>query len=181
VVIDPTIKIQPTVSQSQDVMILSDSATSNFDGSWRLSVGTTSTGVARSLLKFPLSTIPAGTNQDSAQLQVDYDQDHTTSGTTVTVEAHRATAAWDETTATWGNASGNVGELGNNSELVDDGDTGKTAANGQWPYSTNTALTQYARSDPTAEERCSPSGRRTGCRSTCSPRGRPRTRSMRTQ
>jgi hypothetical protein len=77
VVIDPTIKIGPTPSQSQDVM-LSDSAGTNFEGNGRLSVGTTSTGVARSLVKFPLGTMPANTTLDSAQLQLHYDQTFTT-------------------------------------------------------------------------------------------------------
>ncbi|TYB50915.1 DNRLRE domain-containing protein [Nonomuraea sp. PA05] len=140
VVIDPTIKIAPTPSVSQDTMIVSDSPGTNFDGSWRLSTGTSSVGVSRALLKFPLTGVPSGTKIDSAQLQVYYDQDIQTStgvSNNVTLEAHRATAAWDETTATWNSAKNLTGELGGNTEVVDDGDPGKTAATGSWPVSTS--------------------------------------------
>jgi RHS repeat-associated protein len=148
VVVDPTVKLQPLPENAQDVLIESDAPTSNFNDSWRLSVGTLSSAVARSLVKFPLTGIPANTPIDSADLQLYYDQNFATSTTNptpaMTIEAHRATAAWDETTATWGNASNNVGELGTNTELVDDGTAGKTVRVGSWPVSTNTTLTQYA-------------------------------------
>ncbi len=71
VVIDPTIKIAPTPSQSQDVMLLS-----------------------------------------TAQLQLHYDQTHTRNDTAVTIETHRMTLAWSESTATWSSSSSGVGELG---------------------------------------------------------------------
>ncbi|MEV0663872.1 DNRLRE domain-containing protein [Actinomadura luteofluorescens] len=132
VVIDPTIKIAPTPTQSQDTMISSDGPTQNYDDNWRLSVGTTNTGKSRALLKFPLDQIPAGTQIDSAQLQLYYDQNHTSSTNAVTLEARRATQAWDETTATWNSANGITGELSGNTEQVDDGDPGKTALNGTW-------------------------------------------------
>jgi RHS repeat-associated protein len=112
VLIDPTIKLAPTPSQSQDVMLLSDSASSNFEGNGRLSVGTTATGIARSLIKFDLSTIPANTALATAQLQLHYDETHTRNDTAVTVEAHRMTLAWSESTATWTSSSSGVGELG---------------------------------------------------------------------
>ena len=137
VVIDPTVRIAPTPTESQDTMILSETPTTNYDSSWRLSVGTTEAGTARSLLRFPLTGIPAGTRIDSAQLQLYYDQHHTTNAQTVTLEARRATAGWDETTATWSNASTNVGELGNNTAQVDDGDFWQHAVNGTWPYATS--------------------------------------------
>ncbi|GAA5346868.1 hypothetical protein PLACP1_30290 [Planifilum fimeticola] len=76
VTIDPTIIIQPTPTESQDAMILSGAdADSNFDTSWRLSVGTTSTYVARSLVKFNLSGIEKGTQLDAARVELYYDQD----------------------------------------------------------------------------------------------------------
>ncbi|MBO0885651.1 MAG: DNRLRE domain-containing protein, partial [Mycobacterium sp.] len=143
VVVDPTIKLQPLPENAQDVMIESD-VTSNLNSSYRLSVGTLSSAVARSLVKFPISGVPAGTVIDSADLQMYYDQNFGDSTPAETIEAHQATAAWDETTATWSNASDNVGALGANNELVDDGTGGKTAAVGAWPASTNTALTQFA-------------------------------------
>ncbi len=112
VVIDPTVKIAPTPSQSQDVMLLSTSPTSNFEGNGRLSVGTTATGIARSLIEFDLSTIPANTTLATAQLQLHYDQTHTRNDTAVTIETHRMTLAWAESTATWNSSSSGVGELG---------------------------------------------------------------------
>jgi hypothetical protein len=92
VVIDPTIKIEPTPTQSQDVRIYSGSPTTNFDGSWPLSVGTTSSAVYRSLVSFPLTGVPAGTVLDSAQLKLYYDQTHTDWQYNVPIEAHRVTA-----------------------------------------------------------------------------------------
>lgn len=144
VTVDPTITIAPTPSQSEDVMISSDDASANHDGSWRLSVGNTSTGSSRALLRFGLSGIPAGTKLDSADLKLYYDQTHTTGSDEVELEAHRATGAWTESGATWNNAKDLTGELSGTSVLVDDGDSGTTAAQGAWPTSTNTAYTQYA-------------------------------------
>lgn len=153
VVIDPTIRIVPTPTVSQDTMILSEpnAANSNFESSWRLSVGTTPVdpaqnnqyGIARSLLKFPVD-IPQGTKIDSAHLQLYYDQSHTTASPAVTLEAHAATAFWSETSATWNNANNNVGALGSYSSLTDDGDTWWTAVTGTWPYSTNSSQTTHA-------------------------------------
>jgi hypothetical protein len=133
VAIDPTIKIQPTATQAQDVMVTSDEPDRNHDGSWRLSVGTTGAGSARSLLNFDLAGIPAGTQLDSAQLQVYYDQDHTTGANDVAIEARRVTVPWTAGTATWNSVNNGFAEMGHNQELVDNADTGKTAVNGQWP------------------------------------------------
>ncbi|WOX26456.1 DNRLRE domain-containing protein [Streptomyces solicathayae] len=144
VTIDPTIAIAPPPSQAQDVMISSDGPSDNYDTSWRLSVGNTTTGSSRALVKFPLGAVPAGTKLDSADLQLYYDQTHTTNADEVRLEAHRATASWNEATATWNSAQGITGELSGTSVLVDDGDTGTTAAKGAWPVSGNTAYTQYA-------------------------------------
>jgi hypothetical protein len=98
---------------------------------------------ARSLLKFPLDEIPAGVKVDGARLGVYFDQTHTTGGNDVTIAAHRATGAWDESTATWTNTSSLLGELSGTSVQADDGDAGTTAATGTWPASGST-LTQYA-------------------------------------
>jgi RHS repeat-associated protein len=141
VVVDPTIVLQPLPENSQDAMIESDTPTSNYESSWRLSVGTTSGGVARSLVKFPVN-IPTGTHILSADLQMYYDQTFGPDTQDATIEAHRATAPWDETTATWNNASSNVGELGYYRVYVDNGVSGHTAAVGAWPATTST-LGQY--------------------------------------
>jgi RHS repeat-associated protein len=138
VVIDPTITIAPSPSQSQDAMVLSDQPSANFNTSWKLSAGrTSSTANARSLIKFPLSEIPSGTEIDSARLEMYFDQAHTTGGTNAQIGVYRATGAWDETTATWSNTSSLVGEQSATTVQVDDEDAG-TAAVGVWPTSGTT-------------------------------------------
>ncbi|NNJ07593.1 DNRLRE domain-containing protein [Streptomyces sp. PKU-MA01144] len=143
VVIDPTITIAPSPSTAQDAMVLSDQPSLNFDTSWKLAAGKTDTGIARSLITFPLNEVPAGTKIDSARLEMYFDQAHTTNGNNVTIGAYRATGAWDESTANWSNTSSLVGELSGTSVQVDDGDGGTTAAVGTWPAS-GSSLTQYA-------------------------------------
>lgn len=135
--IDPTITIAPNAAASQDTMVLSDQPSVNFNNTWKLSAGKTDTGIARSLVKFPLTGIPAGTTIDAARLELYYDQSHTTNGNDVTMEAHRATGAWDEATATWSNTSSLSGELSGTTVQIDDGDTG-TAAVGEWPKAATT-------------------------------------------
>jgi RHS repeat-associated protein len=132
VVIDPTVSIAPIGGESQDTMVLSDQPDAEFGQSWKLSVGKTDVGVARSLLQFPLDEIPQGVDVKSARLEVHYDQNHTTGANDVTIEAHRATGPWDESTANWSNTSDLVGELSGTTVQIDDGDKG-TAASGEWP------------------------------------------------
>ncbi|MCX5232014.1 DNRLRE domain-containing protein [Streptomyces sp. NBC_00233] len=144
VTVDPTISIAPTPTTAQDVMISSDGPATNYNDNWRLSVGNTTTGTSRALLRFPLTGVPAGTKLDSADLKLYYDQTHTTGDTEVQLEAHRATQAWTEEQATWNSANALTGELSGTAVVVDDGDTGRTAAVGAWPASGNTAYTQYA-------------------------------------
>lgn len=144
VTVDPTISIAPTPTTARDVMISSDGPGTNYDDNWRLSVGNTSTGSSRALLRFPLTGVPAGTKLDSADLKLYYDQTHTAGDTEVRLEAHRATQAWTEDQATWNNAGTFTGELSGTAVVVDDGDAGRTAAVGAWPASGNTAYTQYA-------------------------------------
>ncbi|WP_251063536.1 MULTISPECIES: DNRLRE domain-containing protein [unclassified Streptomyces] len=112
-------------------MVLSDQPSTNFDSTWKLSAGKTDTGIARSLIKFPLGEIPAGTQIDTARLEMYFDQAHTTNANDVTIGAYRATGAWDES-STWSNTSTLVGELSGTSVQVDDGDAGTTAAVGTW-------------------------------------------------
>ncbi|MFB7359003.1 DNRLRE domain-containing protein [Streptomyces gardneri] len=140
VVIDPTITITPIASVSEDTMVLSDQPAVNFNNTWKLSVGKTDTGIARSLIKFPLSEIPAGVKVDAARLSLYYDQSHITNANSVVLEAHRATGAWSEagaTPANWSNTSALVGELSGTTVSLDDGDAG-TAAVGEWPKGTTT-------------------------------------------
>ncbi|GGM19757.1 DNRLRE domain-containing protein [Micromonospora yangpuensis] len=139
VVIDPTIKVQPQVGQAQDGMINKYAPTENYDTLWRLSVGvnevtSSTTATFRSLVKFPLTEVPAGTQLDSAQLRMHFDQ--TTSNDAdqyaVPVDAHRVTAPWAENTVTWNSINTALGEVGSNTEQVDNADPGKTAATGSW-------------------------------------------------
>ncbi len=144
VTIDPTLSIAPTPTTAQDVMIPSDGPATNYDDNWRLSVGNTSTGTSRALIRFPVGSIPAGTKLDSADLKMYFDQTHTTGDTEVRLEAHRATQSWSEGTATWNSTNAITGELSGTSVVVDNGEAGRTAAVGAWPASGNTAYTQYA-------------------------------------
>ena len=147
VTVDPTLAIAPTPSESQDTMILSSAAGTNFNDTWRMSAGLDSAGnAARALVRFGLSGVPAGTKLEDARLQLYYDQTHTgvSAGAPVTLGAYRATAAWTAGGANWSNANGIVGEQAGSTTLVDDGDAGATAAQGAWPSSGNAAFTQYA-------------------------------------
>ncbi|MFC0032530.1 DNRLRE domain-containing protein [Micromonospora chaiyaphumensis] len=143
VTVDPTIKIQPTPSQSMDAMITSDSPGTNFDGNWRLSVGTTTSSKARSLVKFDLTGIPSNTTIDAASLQMYFDQTHTSDAYDVPIEARQVTAPWQENNVTWNSISASMGIGAATSVTVDDTDTAKTAINGDWPASGNTAYTKY--------------------------------------
>ncbi|GIF08422.1 DNRLRE domain-containing protein [Actinoplanes siamensis] len=143
VVIDPTIKIQPTLTQAQDVMIGSDSPGSNYDNTWKLSTGVNSAGKFRALTRFDLSQVPAGTTLDSAQLQMYYDQTFSDGDAFSTVlEARRATAGWVENTATWTSMNANFGEAGENREQVDEADTAKVTRTGEWLGSTGNDRSQ---------------------------------------
>ncbi|MGW4947749.1 DNRLRE domain-containing protein [Actinoplanes sp. NPDC004185] len=145
VVIDPTIKVQPQVGQAQDGMVNSYEPTTNYDSSWRLSVGTnkindTTNATFRSLVKFPLTEVPAGTKLDSAQLKLYFDQTmvNELDDTAVPINAHRATTAWAENSVTWNSVKSSVGEIGTNTEQIDNVDPGKTAAAGAWGLGTAT-------------------------------------------
>ncbi|WP_444536582.1 DNRLRE domain-containing protein [Streptomyces sp. BR1] len=104
VTIDPTILVAPTPSQAANVMILADGASTNYANSSRLSVGTTTTGAARTLIRFPMPSVPAGTTITSADLKLYYDQTFTTGSHNVPMQVLAADAAWNPATATWNNA-----------------------------------------------------------------------------
>ncbi|MEU8286703.1 DNRLRE domain-containing protein [Micromonospora sp. NPDC048905] len=139
VVIDPTIKVQPTLNQAQDVMLASGGPTENFDSTWKLSAGASTGGTFRSLTKFDLSKVPANTVLDSAQLQMYFDQTHGgADDSAIAFEARRVTAAWNETTATWSSMSAKFAEVGENREQVDEAETAKVSASGEWVGATAT-------------------------------------------
>jgi RHS repeat-associated protein len=114
VVVDPTIKIQPVSwEQSLDVGIRSDLPTTNLDSLWQLAVGSTTAIKARSLVQFPLSDIPPGTQIASAQLQAWFDGSWGVApDTAVAIEARRVTASWADTTATWNSMNTRFAEAG---------------------------------------------------------------------
>jgi RHS repeat-associated protein len=142
--IDPTVKIQPVPADGQDVEIYSGATTTNYNNTYQLKVGTDSTQSWRSLVKFPLTGVPAGTVLDDAQLMLYYDQTHTDWQYDVAMEARRVTASWSESSATWANMAGNIAaQPAGNMVTVDDGDAG-TSVSGTWPYSTNPTLTPKA-------------------------------------
>jgi RHS repeat-associated protein len=129
VTVDPTITVEPTPTTGQDAMIKSTTSmtkTTNYGTSWQLGVGTDATGAARSLLKFDVSWIPAGTLIDAADLKVWYDQGYYTNANSVSLEAHRITASWSESTVTWSNFTGGSGEL------VGTAVTKAALTNGRW-------------------------------------------------
>ncbi|SCG67212.1 RHS repeat-associated core domain-containing protein [Micromonospora siamensis] len=138
VVVDPTIQVRPVPADAQDVQIYSGASTTNYNDTYQLKVGTTSTAAWRSLLKFDVDAIPAGTTIDDAQLQLYYSQTHTDWAYDVPMQAHRVTADWTEGTATWGTMNTRfAGAPASNTVLKDDGDAG-TSVVGSWPYSTGT-------------------------------------------
>jgi len=139
VVIDPTIVIAPTPTDAQNVMIESDTPTTNYDSNYRLSVGTNASSDVRSLLSFPLTSIPSGTSVDSADLRMYYDQYFGSSSSSETIQADQATASWNASTATWSNASNNDGTEGLNEVIADDSDATGTSASGTWPTTTNSS------------------------------------------
>lgn len=144
VVIDPTIKVEPTPTDGQDAMVINSAASTNYGDNWKLSVGTTDTYVARSLVKFSLPSELAGQQLDSAQLKLYYDQSFYTNSNDVKMEARPVTTPWDESTVTWNTIGDQYGAVGYNRELVDKSDSAKTAESGTWPASTNSTYTQYA-------------------------------------
>ncbi|WP_053204941.1 DNRLRE domain-containing protein [Jiangella muralis] len=147
VVIDPTIVVEPSPSQGQDAMIRSAAPTTNYGSSWQLGVGTDSTGRARSLLKFDLSWLPAGTPIDAAQLRVWYDQAYHTNANDVLIKAYDAPGAWDESTVTWSGYPTLFGNQTFTRELVDDGDPGQTSQVGPWPFMADTTQSQWGIND----------------------------------
>jgi YD repeat-containing protein len=144
VTIDPTIRIQPVPTDAQDVEIYAGTTTQNYNDTYQLKVGTDATHAWRSLVRFPLTGIPANTPLDDAQLQMYYDQSHFTWEHDVALQAHRVTQPWQESTATWANMNGNfAAQPAGNMVTLDDGSTG-TSVTGSWPFSSNPDLTPLA-------------------------------------
>ncbi|MDQ0417595.1 YD repeat-containing protein [Croceifilum oryzae] len=150
VILDPTIIVQPpptgNTTNSQDTMITNASPDSNFYSSWNLATGTDKEKISRSLVKFDLSSIPAGTSIDAARVELYYDQQFG-GDNEVDFSMHRMMQDWDPKTATWNQAQTGVpwnkangvdtgsyqSSLEHNTEVVDDHDSSnKAVMNGQW-------------------------------------------------
>ncbi|MFI7681028.1 DNRLRE domain-containing protein, partial [Actinophytocola sp. NPDC049390] len=127
VVVDPTIRVEPTPTTGKDAQIWSDTPNradggcviANADVCYRLSVGTdeyTSGGVqrfgiARSLLEFDVSVVPAGTALTGAVMRLYYDNELHTNANSVTFQSRQVTAEWDEDTVTWNSLGSNVSQV----------------------------------------------------------------------
>lgn len=143
VTVDPTIIVSPTGAFSKDTMILSETPTTSYYASSRLSVGRTEGGKARAMLEFPqlADVVPAGSTVTDADLGLYFDQAHTDWATRVPLEVREVTGAWDSPTTTWNSANGLQGPIAGLQRTYDNTQGTFT---GSWPASTNTALTQYA-------------------------------------
>jgi hypothetical protein len=115
VTIDPTIVIQPPptgAQASQDAMINNSTPITNYDGSWKLSVGADPTQTARSLVKFDLSAVPQGVQVNYAQLNLYYDQNFcvgcSTTDNLIDFSIHRVLQDWNPETVTWNQAKTGV-------------------------------------------------------------------------
>lgn len=118
VVIDPTIKVEPTPTDGKDAQIWSDTPAKNFGSDYRLSVGKDAWGEARSLMKFNTSFVPDGTSLKSADVQVYYDNDLYTNNYNVEIEARRITEGWLENGVTWNSkAQATWGLKSNNTQI----------------------------------------------------------------
>ncbi|MFI6833788.1 DNRLRE domain-containing protein [Kribbella sp. NPDC050241] len=140
VVIDPTIAIEPAPDQAQDAMVDSGLPTTNYGGITGLYAGTTATAKRRSLLKFDLSSVPAGTKIDAAQLKLYFDQSFQTNANAVKLEARQVDASWSESTVNWNSSvNATLGGLGYNLAYVDDSYTDSISMAGAWLSGTSSA------------------------------------------
>ncbi|SFS45668.1 DNRLRE domain-containing protein [Marininema halotolerans] len=154
VTVDPTIIIQPTPEKgmggSKDAMIDSASPTTNFNDSWKLSVGSDAKQTLRSLVKFDLSAIPQGSIIDAARVQLYYDQQFCSqcSGSEdVKFSLHQVKQDWDPATVTWKEAksgeswttAGGVFDAkpASSTFTVDNTDSKYAFPNGSWNLSSN--------------------------------------------
>jgi hypothetical protein len=106
VTVDPTIVVAPTPTQAQNVMISSDNPATNYSSGSAMEVGTTATWADRALISFPLTSIPAGTTIDSADLNLYWDQSFGPGTASQTVNVYQAATSWSASTVTWNTGVG---------------------------------------------------------------------------
>lgn len=101
-VIDPTISLQPDASTGLDTHISNQNATTNFDGSGEINVGSLSfftASIYRALIKFDLSTLPSGATLSSSLLSLYLTTNFANNSRVLGV--YRQKKAWIETQTTW--------------------------------------------------------------------------------
>ena len=89
--------IQPS---NADTYVRQDRATTNYGTGTTMDARRRNNQARRALVSFDLSGIPAGATINSATLEL---YASAVPGTSQTLDAHRITASWGETTATWNN------------------------------------------------------------------------------
>jgi hypothetical protein len=87
-----------------DALLAGDKPSKNHGASGSLAVGSVPPGERQALLRFDVGAIPPGAIVTSATLTMS-----TLLGGGASVHVHRATAAWDESTVTWGSFGGAQG------------------------------------------------------------------------
>ncbi len=94
------------LTSAADTYLFSANATVNFNGDGNgMLVGTNSAGgIGRGLVRFDLSAIPAGATVESVSLSL-FVGSLATAGSGKTVALHRMLTGWNETSATWNDAS----------------------------------------------------------------------------
>ncbi len=103
-----TLNLQPNAAVGNDVYILASSS-SNYGNSSNLGIGekNTATGsIARTLIKFDLSSLPANATITSATLSLWISED--LSDTNTILNAYRLKKSFNETQATWNNSATGV-------------------------------------------------------------------------
>jgi hypothetical protein len=96
-----TVVYQPDDTTGVDTFLNSGAATTNYETNVQLNIGesNSSTNVLRSLIKFPFSNLPTGTQIDSATLDLVVAADYSSNARAL--NAHRMLTDWVESQATW--------------------------------------------------------------------------------
>lgn len=96
-----------TLNSTADTTIYENSSTTNYGSNTKFITGKDNSGPGRnyrSLVKFDISTLPAGATVTSATLRL-Y-QESSVSTSTISIAAHKVTASWNENTVTWSSSGG---------------------------------------------------------------------------
>jgi RHS repeat-associated protein len=105
ILIDPSVVVHPDGLSGMDTFISSRAPALNYGGDALLRVGNNGSNIYRSLLKFNLSSVPAGAVITGAQLTLN--RVGAAATTAQPYELHAVTREWLEGESTWQNAKGN--------------------------------------------------------------------------